>query len=176
MAGVNKAIIVGNLGADPDMRYMPNGDAVANISVATSDNWTDKQTGEKRERTEWHRVVAFRKLGEIIGQYCRKGSKIYIEGKLQTRKWTDKQGVDRYTTEIIADQMQMLDSRSGGSSEFMNNPASQQAEYGASVPQNQATGGQANNPLPTKPAAPQAEKNYGPVIDDNGFDDDDIPF
>ena len=111
MAGVNKVIIIGNLGNDPDMRYMPSGEAVANLSIATSETWTDRNTGEKREKTEWHRVVAFRKLAEIIGQYCRKGSKIYIEGKLQTRKWTDQGGQTRYTTEIIADQMQMLGSK-----------------------------------------------------------------
>ena len=108
MAGVNKVIIIGNLGNDPDMRYMPSGEAVANLSIATSETWTDRNTGEKREKTEWHRVVAFRKLAEIIGQYCKKGDQIYIEGKLQTRKWADKNGQDHYTTEIIADQMQML--------------------------------------------------------------------
>ena len=108
MAGVNKAIIIGRLGNDPEMRYMPSGEAVANLSIATSESWTDKTTGAKREKTEWHRVVAFRKLAEIIGQYCKKGDQIYIEGKLQTRKWSDKNGQDHYTTEIIADQMQML--------------------------------------------------------------------
>ena len=108
MAGVNKVIILGRLGNDPEMRYMPTGEAVANLSIATSESWTDKNTGEKREKTEWHRVVAFRKLAEIIGQYCKKGDQIYIEGKLQTRKWSDKSGQDHYITEIIADQMQML--------------------------------------------------------------------
>ena len=111
MAGVNKAIIIGRLGNDPEMRYMPSGEAVANLSIATSESWTDKTTGEKREKTEWHRVVAFRKLAEIIGQYCKKGDQIYIEGKLQTRKWSDKNGQDHYTTEIIADQIQMLGSK-----------------------------------------------------------------
>ena len=114
MAGVNKAIIIGRLGNDPEMRYMPSGEAVANLSIATSESWTDKNTGEKREKTEWHRVVAFRKLAEIIGQYCKKGDQIYIEGKLQTRKWSDKNGQDHYTTEIIADQMQMLGSKDNG--------------------------------------------------------------
>ena len=108
MAGVNRVILIGRLGNDPDMRYMPSGEAVANLSIATSETWTDRNTGEKREKTEWSRVVAFRKLAEIIGQYCKKGDQIYIEGKLQTRKWTDKNGQDHYTTEIIADQMQML--------------------------------------------------------------------
>ena len=111
MAGVNLVIILGNLGNDPEMRYMPNGEPVANLSIATSETWNDKNTGEKRERTEWHRVVAYRKTAEIIGQYTRKGSKLYVEGKLQTRKWTDNNGVDRYTTEIIADSVQLLDSR-----------------------------------------------------------------
>ena len=111
MAGVNLVIILGNLGNDPEVRYMPNGEPVANISIATSETWNDKNTGEKRERTEWHRVVAYRRTAEIIGQYTRKGSKLYVEGKLQTRKWTDNNGVDRYTTEIIADSVQLLDSR-----------------------------------------------------------------
>ncbi len=112
--GVNKVILVGNLGQDPEVRYMPNGNAVANISVATSETWKDKNTGDNQERTEWHRVVLFRRLGEIAGEYLKKGSKVYIEGKLQTRKWQDQNGQDRYSTEIVADQMQMLDSRGGG--------------------------------------------------------------
>ena len=112
--GVNKVILVGNLGQDPDVRYMPNGNAVANISVATSETWKDKNTGEQQERTEWHRVVLFRRLGEIAGEYLKKGSKVYIEGRLQTRKWQDQNGQDRYTTEIVGDNMQMLDSRGGG--------------------------------------------------------------
>lgn len=109
--GVNKVIIVGNLGQDPETRYMPNGDAVTNISVATSEVWKDKNTGEKQELTEWHRVVFFRKLAEIAGEYLRKGSKVYIEGRLQTRKWKGEDGGNKYTTEIIANEMQMLDSR-----------------------------------------------------------------
>jgi len=114
MAGVNKVIIVGNLGNDPEVRYSNNGAAIANISVATSENWKDKNTGERQERTEWHRITLFNRLGEIAGEYLKKGSKVYIEGKLQTRKWQDQQGNDRYSTDIIADQMQMLDGRSGG--------------------------------------------------------------
>lgn len=110
MASVNKVIIVGNLGRDPETRYMPNGDAVCNIAVATTETWKDKNSGEKKEQTEWHRVTMYRKLGEIAGQYLKKGSSVYLEGKLQTRKWTDKEGVERYTTEIIADSMQMLGS------------------------------------------------------------------
>ena len=101
MAGVNKVIIVGNLGKDPEVRFMPNGGAVANITVATSDSWKDKQTGEQKEKTEWHRVVMFGKLAEIAGEYLRKGSKVYLEGSLQTRKWTNQQGQDQYTTEIV---------------------------------------------------------------------------
>ncbi|WP_289365399.1 single-stranded DNA-binding protein [Mannheimia haemolytica] len=111
MAGINKVIIVGNLGNDPEMRTMPNGEAVANISVATSESWTDKNTGERREVTEWHRIIFYRRYAEICGQYLRKGSKIYIEGKLRTRKWQDQNGQDRYTTEIQGDVLQMLDSR-----------------------------------------------------------------
>lgn len=111
MASVNKAIIVGNLGRDPEMRTFPNGDQVANVTVATTDKWKDKQSGEMREATEWHRVVFHSKLAEIAGKYLRKGSQVYIEGSLRTRKWTDKDGIEKYTTEIRADQMQMLGSK-----------------------------------------------------------------
>ena len=107
MASVNKVILVGNLGGDPDIRYMPNGDAVANINLATTDSWKDKN-GKKQERTEWHRVVFFRKLAEIVAEYLKKGSQVYVEGRLQTRKWQDKDGQDRYTTEVVADRQQML--------------------------------------------------------------------
>ena len=145
---VNKVILIGNLGQDPEVRYMPNGGAVCNISVATTESWKDKNTGENQDKTEWHRVVMFRRLAEIAGEYLKKGSKVYLEGKLQTRKWQDQQGQDRYTTEIVADQMQMLDSR-GGSADFAP------AQPRSSAPQSQS--------------APQA----APV--DNGFEDD-IPF
>ncbi len=111
--GINKVILIGNLGNDPEVRYLPNGNAVANISVATSESWKDKQTGEQQDRTEWHRIVLYNRLGEIAGEYLKKGSKVYIEGSLRTRKWQDKNGQDRYTTEIIANEMQMLDSRGG---------------------------------------------------------------
>ena len=114
--GVNKVILIGNIGQDPEVRYMPNGGAVCNLSIATSESWKDKNTGENQEKTEWHRVVMFRRLGEIAGEYLKKGSKVFIEGKLQTRKWQDQQGQDRYTTEIVADSMQMLDSR--GNNDF----------------------------------------------------------
>ena len=117
MASVNKVIIIGNLGKDPEVRYMPSGDAIANINVATTDSWKDKDSGEKREKTEWHRIVLFGKLAEIVGEYLQKGSQVYIEGRLQTRKWQDKEGQDRYTTEIVADRMQMLGSRPAGDSQ-----------------------------------------------------------
>jgi single-strand DNA-binding protein len=112
--GINKVILIGNLGADPETRAMPSGMTVANIRVATSESWKDKQSGENKEKTEWHNVAMFGRLGEIAGEYLKKGSKVYIEGALRTRKWQDKQGNDRYTTEIIANEMQMLDSRGGG--------------------------------------------------------------
>jgi len=115
MASINKAIIVGNLGKDPEVRYANNGSAIANITVATSEQWKDKNTGEKQEKTEWHRISAFGRLAEIMGEYLKKGSQVYIEGRIQTRKWQDKDGKDRYTTEIIANEMQMLGSRGGGS-------------------------------------------------------------
>jgi len=114
--GVNKVILVGNLGQDPEVRYMPNGNAVANLSIATSESWKDQQ-GQMQERTEWHRLTMYRRLAEVAGEYLRKGSQIYVEGKLQTRKWQDQQGQDKYTTEVIVDQMQMLGGKSGGQSE-----------------------------------------------------------
>ncbi len=122
MASVNKVIIVGNLGRDPETRYMPSGDAMTNIAVATTDKWKDKATGEQKEATEWHRIAFFGKLAEIAGQYLKKGSQVYIEGKLRARKWTDKDGVEKYSTEIIADSMQMLGSRQsmGGGSAAMD--------------------------------------------------------
>ena len=113
MASVNKVILVGNLGRDPETRYNPEGGAITNVSIATTDTWKDKASGEKQERTEWHRVVFFSRLAEIAGEYLKKGSQVYIEGSLRTRKWTDKEGVEKYSTEIIADKMQMLGSRSG---------------------------------------------------------------
>ncbi len=171
--GVNKVILIGNLGADPETRYMPNGNAVANVSVATSDSWKDKNTGEQRERTEWHRVVFFGKLAEIVGQYLKKGSKIYVEGRLQTRKWQGQDGQDRYTTEVVVDQsgsMQMLDSRAGGDSGFdqgygQPRPAPQQAPHQAP----QAA------PQSAPPAQQPQQQNYGGAPMDEGFDDD-IPF
>ncbi|WP_200261226.1 single-stranded DNA-binding protein, partial [Halorhodospira neutriphila] len=112
--GINKVILIGNLGRDPEVRYTASGSAVANVTLATSESWRDRQTGEQQERTEWHRLVFFGRLAEIAGEYLRKGSKIYVEGRLQTRKWQDQNNQDRYTTEIVANEMQMLDSRGGG--------------------------------------------------------------
>ena len=151
--GVNKVILIGNLGQDPEVRYMPNGNAVTNITVATSENWKDKNTGENVSKTEWHRVIFFRRLAEIVGEYLKKGSKIYIEGKLQTRKWQDKNGKDNWTTEIIAGEMQMLDGQSKSGV-----PQSYAGQH-QSAPQQSA-------PADDKPAAQ-------PPADD--FDDD-IPF
>lgn len=112
--GVNKVILIGNLGSDPEVRYTPNGNAVANVNLATSESWRDKTSGEPQDRTEWHRIVFFNKLAEIVGEYLHKGSKIYVEGSLRTRKWLDKQGVERHTTEVIANEMHILGSRTGG--------------------------------------------------------------
>lgn len=138
MAGVNKVILVGNLGKDPETRYMPSGGAVTSITVATSETWKDKNTGEKKEKTEWHNVSFFNRLAEVAGQYLKKGSKVYVEGSLQTRKWQDKNGQDRYTTDIKGSTMQMLDSRGGGSAEF--SPAASKPSNFSSAPA-QPTGG-----------------------------------
>jgi single-strand DNA-binding protein len=132
--GVNKVILVGNLGKDPEVRYMPNGNAVANITLATTESWKDKQTGEQQEKTEWHRIVMFRRLGEIAGEYLKKGSQVYIEGKLQTRKWQDNSGNDRYTTEIVANEMQMLGGRGGGGSAGFSGDSAPAQSESASAP------------------------------------------
>lgn len=161
--GVNKVILVGNLGADPEVRYMPNGGAVTNVGIATSETWKDKQTGEPREQTEWHRVVFYRRLAEIAGEYLRKGSKVYVEGSLRTRKWQGQDGQDRYTTEIIANDMQMLDSRGGGTTSMGENPA---AGFGA--PASQASG-------PNSSQTPTGGAPAGAAGIDDDFDDD-IPF
>ena len=135
--GVNKVILIGNLGKDPEVRYMPSGGGVANLSLATSESWKDKQTGEMQEKTEWHRVVFFGKLGEIAGEYLKKGSKIYVEGRIQTRKWQDKEGHDRYSTEIIGNEMQMLDSKGGGDfTAPANQPSAAAAQPQQSAPVN----------------------------------------
>ena len=157
MASVNKVILVGNLGADPETRFMPNGDAVANVRLATTESWKDKATGEKKEITEWHRVVFYRKLAEIVGQYLKKGSAVYVEGRIRTRKWQDKEGQERYTTEIEANEMQMLGGRSSGSS------SGGEAEYGGSRP---------------SAPAPSASRGPAPAKKAPSFEhkDEDIPF
>jgi len=137
--GVNKVILVGNLGKDPEVRYSPNGSAMANVTIATAESWKDKQSGEKQEKTEWHRVVFFNRLAEIVGEYLKKGSQVYIEGRLQTRKWQGQDGQDRYTTEIVANEMQMLGSRSGGGGDTSwnqqsNNAPSQQSSPASAPP------------------------------------------
>ena len=137
--GVNKVILVGNLGKDPEVRYSPKGSAMANVTIATAESWKDKQSGEKQEKTEWHRVVFFNRLAEIVGEYLKKGSQVYIEGRLQTRKWQGKDGQDRYTTEIVANEMQMLGSRSGGGGDTSwnqqsNNAPSQQSSPASAPP------------------------------------------
>ena len=128
--GVNKVILVGNLGRDPEVRYSPNGSAVANVTIATSESWKDKNSGEKQERTEWHRIVFFGRLAEIAGEYLKKGAQIYVEGRLQTRKWQDKEGHDRYTTEIVANDMQMLGSRGGAGAPSEPMPEAATADSG----------------------------------------------
>ncbi len=134
--GVNKAIILGSLGQDPDIRYTAGGAAVANISIATNEQWKDKESGEMQERTEWHRVVFFGRLAEIVGEYLRKGSQVYVEGRIQTRKWQDKEGQDRYTTEIVANEMQMLGSKSGGTTASFDQSPQQQSSPAVSSEKN----------------------------------------
>ena len=157
MASVNKVILVGNLGADPETRYTASGDAVCNIRLATTESWKDKNSGEKREITEWHRVVFYRKLAEIVGQYLKKGSSVYVEGRIRTRKWQDKEGQERYTTEIEANEMQMLGGRQSASS------SGGEAEFGGSMPSQPAPAASGARPAPAKK-------------DPFGDMDDDIPF
>jgi single-strand DNA-binding protein len=160
MASVNKVIIVGNLGRDPEVRYLPSGDAVTNITVATTDKWKDKASGEQKEATEWHRIAFFGRLAEIAGQYLKKGSQVYIEGRLRTRKYTDKDGVEKYATEIAADTMQMLGSRQGGGT-------SSDGDYGngSKLPTSRQGGTSSTARVPTRPPTTSA-----------GSFDDDIPF
>ena len=175
MAGVNKVIIVGNLGKDPEVRFMPNGGAVANITVATSDTWKDKQTGEQKEKTEWHRVVMFGKLAEIAGEYLKKGSKVYLEGSLQTRKWTNQQGQDQYTTEIVLQGfngvMQMLDGKSSGQQQGGFAPQGQQAPQQQG--QSQGGGFQQQAPQQQGGFAPQGQQapqqSYNKPTQQGGF-------
>jgi single-strand DNA-binding protein len=156
MASVNKAILVGNLGKDPEVRYMPGGEAVANITLATTDSWKDK-SGTKQEKTEWHRVSFFGRQAEVVGEYLKKGSQVYIEGRIQTRKWQDKDGQDRYTTEIVADRMQMLGGKSSGAGSF------------EVVEENQPAPVRSSAPSPSPAARPAAKSSF------DNFDDD-IPF
>lgn len=190
--GINKVILIGNIGQDPEVKYMPSGGAVTNVSVATSETWKDKNTGQPQERTEWHRVVFFNRLGEIAGEYLRKGSKVYIEGSLRTRKWQGQDGTDRYTTEIVASEMQMLDGRGEGagagmgaagagmgaaamgagfdqSPQYNNAPAAGGYNQGGYSPQQPARGGSPSGQQPPQQNVPPQSA---------GFDsfDDDIPF
>lgn len=156
--GVNKAILIGNLGRDPEIRYSPSGAAVANVNIATTDSWRDKQSGEQQEKTEWHRVVFFGRLAEIVGEYLKKGSQVYVEGRIQTRKWQDKEGNDRFTTEIVANDMQMLGGRGGGGSSSYPEDQNQDAGYPS------AGGGKSSGGGGQSPPGPSED-----------FDDD-IPF
>lgn len=196
--GINKVILIGNLGADPEVRYTQSNTAIANLSIATSETWKDKQTGEPREQTEWHRCVAYRRLAEIAGEYLKKGSKVYVEGRLQTRKWQGQDGVERYTTEIVINDLQMLDGRPGGGQ------GSQGGGYGGgqfggqqSSQQNAPQGGQGGgfgggqqgsqrqapaqsfnqqgNQQGSQRPAQQPQQNQEPFVPDQDFDDD-IPF
>ncbi|MCW8127467.1 single-stranded DNA-binding protein [Microbulbifer halophilus] len=189
--GINKVILIGNLGVDPETRFTPSGVAVANVSLATSDSWRDKQTGQQQERTEWHRVVFFNRLAEIVGEYLRKGSKVYVEGRLQTRKWQDQNGQDRYTTEIVANEMQMLDSRGGGDQggfgggqgagfQQGGQPQGGGFQQGGQQQDPYAQGRTAPSPMApsNQPGGGQApgQPNQAPAGGfDNSFDDD-IPF
>ena len=188
--GINKVILVGNVGQDPETKAMPSGSAVTNISIATSESWTDKSSGQRQERTEWHRVVFFNRLAEIAGEYLRKGSKVYVEGSLRTRKWQDQSGQDRYTTEIVANEMQMLDSRGdnmGGGGYQPNNPAQAQNTYHQGGGQPQQGGYQQGGYQQPQQGgyqqggAPQQggfQQGNAPQQQGGGFDDfdDDIPF
>lgn len=187
--GVNKVILVGNLGTDPEVRYMPNGNAVANLSLATSESWKDQQ-GQLQERTEWHRLTMYRRLAEVAGEYLKKGSQIYVEGKLQTRKWQDQQGQDRYTTEIIVDQMQMLGGRNEGGNQGGGFQRQQQGGGQGNYGNNQGGGFNQNQGggYQQQQRPPQQNQNMGnqggnqqggqkPPMAEPDFDfDDDIPF
>ncbi|MEH0724188.1 single-stranded DNA-binding protein [Vibrio alginolyticus] len=175
--GINKVILVGNLGNDPEIRYMPNGGAVANITIATSDSWRDKATGEQREKTEWHRVVLFGKLAEVAGEYLRKGSQVYIEGQLQTRKWQDQSGQDRYSTEVVVQGfngvMQMLGGRAQGGGAPMGGQQQQQGGWGQPQQPAQQQYNASQQQQPQQQAPQQSQQQYNePPMD---FDDD-IPF
>jgi single-strand DNA-binding protein len=181
--GVNKVILIGNCGNDPETRYMPNGGAVTNLNIATSESWKDKQSGQMQERTEWHRCVFYQRLAEIAGEYLKKGSKVYVEGSLRTRKWAGQDGQDRYTTEIIVSEMQMLDGRGEGAQGGGDQPQRAPRQFGSAP---SGGGGQGNNPESNNSAgnnsasnssrsnnAPQSAPSAPPAFDN--FDDD-IPF
>lgn len=177
--GINKVILVGNLGQDPEVRYMPSGGAVANISIATSESWKDKQTGQPVDKTEWHRIVFFNRLAEIAGEYLKKGSQVYVEGKLQTRKWQDQAGVDRYSTEVVASELQMLGGRQGqGDNSNMGGDPSYSADTshagGAPTGGSGMGGGMSN--APQKPKAPQPAPQAPAAPPSMDSFDDDIPF
>jgi len=176
MASVNKVIVVGNLGRDPEMRTFPSGDQVANVTVATTDKWKDKQSGEMREATEWHRIVFNGRLAEIAGQYLRKGSQVYVEGSLRTRKWTDKDGIEKFTTEIRADQMQMLGSRQGAGGP--SGGGDDDGGYSQGGGGGGGGGGYAPRAPAAAPRAPAPAPRQAPAKSSSGFDDmdDDIPF
>ena len=170
MASINKVIIIGNLGKDPEVRYMPSGSAICNVTVATSRQWKNKESGDKMEETEWHRVSLFDRQAEIAGEYLKKGSSVYFEGRLKTRKWTDKEGVERYTTEIIADVMQLLGSRQGAGGDEEGGGGGAGGAYSErNAPQQRSAPAPAARPAPAPRPAPKAA---------TGFDnmDDDIPF
>ena len=184
MASINKVIIVGNLGRDPEMRTFPSGDQVANVTIATTDKWKDKQTGEMKEATEWHRVVFNGRLAEIVGQYLRKGSQVYVEGSLRTRKWTDQAGVEKYSTEIRADQMQMLGGRQGmgGQGGGHDDGGGYGGDAGGGYDQAPRRAAPPPAPMQQRPTAPAPRPAPAPVAQApraaSGFDDmdDDIPF
>lgn len=172
--GINKVILIGNLGTDPEVRYMPTGGAVANLTIATSEAWTDKATGEKKEQTEWHRLVIYQRLAEVAGEYLRKGSKIYVEGRLRTRKWQDQQGVERYTTEIIVSELQMLDGKPADAPAQQPQQRPQQPQQSRRAPPPAGYQGTGFNPQGNYPAQGSFNPAGGP---NPPFpEDDDIPF
>jgi single-strand DNA-binding protein len=172
--GINKVILVGNLGADPETRYTASGSAITNIRLATSESWRDKQSGEQQERTEWHRVVFFNRLAEIAGEYLRKGAQVYVEGSIRTRKWQDQSGADRYSTEVVGNEMQMLGGRSGGGGGGGDNFDQRPAQSGG-FRDNQQSAPKQDNPPANQPANAPANQPANPPADD-GFAEDDIPF
>ncbi len=169
MASVNKVILVGNLGRDPEVRYSPDGAALCNVSIATTSSWKDKTSGERREETEWHRIVFYGRLAEVVGEYMRKGRPMYVEGRLRTRKWQNKEGVDQYTTEVVADQMQMLGGRDGASGDSGEPPSNYEGSSG---------GGSAGRSSPSSSRPNQASRPAAPAAGgaNLGDLDDDIPF